>query len=131
MTHCIKRKKLVGLSNVNAWNKRTDLNLIENEVMSFIEGTTIQPLKEYNLAYIKYMKGDIRTRRILIESIKDSLIPYVSKLESSKEIHDKLVELFSKSSTKEIISLRQKLYKLRISKEGIIPWRFSQYEINY
>ena len=32
------------------------------------------------------------------------------------------MELFSKGSTKEIISLRQKLYKLRMSKEGIIPY---------
>ena len=106
MTYCLESNKLVGLSNFNAWKKRTDLKLIENEVIGFIEGSTIQPPKEDILPYIKYMQGDIRARRILIESIKDSLIPYVSKLESSKEIYDKLVELFSKGSTKEIISLR-------------------------
>ena len=103
--------------------ERTDLSLIENEVMGYIEGSTIQPSREDVLAYIKYMKGDIRARRILIESIKDSLIPYVSNLESSKEIYDKLVELFSKGSAGEIISLRQKLDKLSMSrKEGIIPY---------
>ena len=122
MTYCLERNKLVGLSKFNAWKKMTDLKLIENEVMGFIKGSTIQPPKEDILAYVKYMRGDIRARRILIESIKDSLIPYVSKLESSKEIYDKLVELFLKCSTKEIISLRQKLYKLRMSKEGIIPY---------
>jgi len=53
------------------------------------------------------MKGDLRAQRILIESINDSLIPYVSKLESSKEIYDKLVELFSVSTAEEVISLRQ------------------------
>ena len=36
------------------------------------------------------MKGDIGAQRILIESIKDSLILDVSKLESSKEICDKI-----------------------------------------
>ena len=41
------------------------------------------------------MKGEIRAQRILIESIKDSLIPYVSKLKSAKEIYEKLVDLFS------------------------------------
>ena len=122
MTYCLESNKLVRLSNFNAWKKRTDLKLIENEVMGFIEGSTIQPPKEDILAYIKYMQGDIKARRILIESIKETLIPYVLKLESSKEIYEKLVELFSKGSTKEIISLRQKLYKLRILKEGIIPY---------
>ena len=53
---------------------------------------------------------------ILIESIKDPLIPYVSKLETSKEIYNKLVELFSISTTREVISLRQELYKMKISK---------------
>ena len=36
------------------------------------------------------MKGDIRAQRILIESIKNSLISHVAKLESSKEIYDKI-----------------------------------------
>ena len=63
------------------------------------------------------MKGDIRALRILIESIKDSLIPYVSKLETSKEIYDKLVELFSVSTAGEVISLRQELYKLKLLRE--------------
>ena len=109
MTYCLESNKLVGLSNFNAWKKRTNMKLIENKVMGFIEGSTTQHPNEDILAYIKYMQGDIKSRRILIESIKDSLIPYVLKLESSKEIYDKLVELFSKGSTKEIISLRKKL----------------------
>ena len=63
------------------------------------------------------IKRDIRGHRILIESINDSLIPYVSKLESSKEIYEKLVELFSVSTAGEVISLRQELYKLKMSRE--------------
>ena len=39
------------------------------------------------------------------------------------------MELFSKGSTKEIISLRQKLYKLRMSKEGIIPFMMEIFTI--
>jgi len=36
------------------------------------------------------MKGEVRAQRIIIKSINDPLIPYVSKLETSKEIDDKL-----------------------------------------
>ena len=49
----MENKKLVGLSNFNAWKKRTDVKLIENEVMGFKEGSTIQPPKEDILAYMK------------------------------------------------------------------------------
>ena len=90
--------------------ERTDLNLVENEVMDYIKGSATRPSKENTQAHAKYMKGDIRAQRILIESIKDSLIPYVSKLEYSEEIYDKLVELFSVSTVGDAISLRQKLY---------------------
>ena len=61
------------------------MNLIEDEVMDYIKESTIQPSKEYAPAHAKYMKGEIRAHRILIESIKDSLIPYVSKLKSAKK----------------------------------------------
>ena len=63
------------------------------------------------------MKGEVRAQRILIESIKDSLIPYVAKLKTSKEIYDNLVELFSISTIGEVISLRTKLFKMKVSKE--------------
>ena len=63
------------------------------------------------------MKGEVRSQRILIESIKDSLIPYVAKLKTTKEIYETLVELFSISTVGEIISLRTELYKMKISKE--------------
>ena len=63
------------------------------------------------------MKGEVRAQRILIESIKDLLIPYVSKLETPKEIYDKLVELYSVSIAGEFFSLRQEIYKFKMSKK--------------
>jgi len=66
----------------------------------------------------------VRVQRILIESIKYSLIPYVSKLETAKAIYDKLEELFFVSTAREVISLRKELYKLNISKEDGITSYF-------
>ena len=85
--------------------------------MGYIKGSTIQPSKEDAPAHANYMKGEIKAQRILIESIKDSLIPYVSKLETAKEIYEKLVELFFVSTVGEVISLRQELYKMKLSRE--------------
>ena len=53
------------------------MNLIEDKVMDYINGSTIQPSKEDAPAHAKYMKGEIRAQKIPIESIKDLLIPYV------------------------------------------------------
>src|ERR1700733_10288546 len=43
-------------------------------------------------------------------------------LRHQKEIYDKLVELFSVSTIREVISLRNELYKMKITKEGIAPY---------
>ena len=86
------------------------------------KGVTV-PAKEQTQALAKYNKDERRAQRILIESIKDPLIPYVSKLETSKEIYDKMVELFSVSTVEEVILMCNELYKMKISKEvGIAPY---------
>ena len=128
MSFCKESNKLVGTNNFLAWKKRTDLLLKENELLEHVKGNITIPAKEQTQALAKYNKDETRAQRILIESIKDSLIPYVSKFETSKEIYDKLVELFSVSTVGEVISLRNELYKMKISKEGITPYfmKFSE-----
>lgn len=102
----MERNKLVGSSNLLAWKKRTELILIENEIIGHVKGSIIKPPQEEDKAMSKYMKWEIRAQIILIESFKDSLTTYVAKFENSKEIYDKLVELFFLSTTGEAISLR-------------------------
>jgi len=105
--------------------EKKNLNLIENEViMEHVKGSITKPRKEDSQALAKCMEGEVRAQRILIESIKDPLIPYVSKLETSKEIYDKLVELYFVSTAREVISLRQELYKLKMSREDRIASYF-------
>ena len=83
MTSFLKESnKLVGSSKFLAWEKRKYLILRENEVVSHVKASITKPLKEEAQALAKYMKGVIRAQRILIESIKDPLIPYVVKLET-------------------------------------------------
>ena len=66
MNYFKESNKLVGSSNFSAWKKRTNLNLIEDEVMDYIEGSTIQPAKEDAPTHAMNMKGEIRAQRILI-----------------------------------------------------------------
>jgi hypothetical protein len=90
---CKENNKLVGQSNFLAWKKRTNLILIEIKVIDHVKSSITKPSKEEVQALEKYMKGEVRAQRILIESIKDTLIPYVSNLETSKEIFENLVLL--------------------------------------
>ena len=58
MTYCKESNKLVGSSKFSAWKKTIGFNLIEDKVMDYIEGSTIQPPKEDAPAHAKYMKGE-------------------------------------------------------------------------
>ena len=106
MSFCKESNKLVGINNFLAWKNRINLLLKENELLEHVKGNIIGPVKEQTQPSAKYNKDETRAQRLLIESIKDSLIPYVSKFETSKEIYDKLIELFSVSTAREVISLR-------------------------
>jgi len=59
----------------------------------YVKGSITKPSQEQSQALSKYIKGEVRAQRILVESVKDSLIPYVANMETSKEIYEKLVEL--------------------------------------
>ena len=84
MSFCKESNKLVGTNNFLAWKKRIDLLLKENKLLEHIKGNVTIPTKEQTQTLAKYNKDETRAQRILIESIKDSLIPYVSKFETSK-----------------------------------------------
>ena len=62
MSFCKERNKFVGSVNFLAWNKRTNLILIENEVVEHVKGSITKPPKEEARALVKYMKGKIHER---------------------------------------------------------------------
>ena len=58
--------KLVGSSIFFTWKKRTNLILIENEVVEHVKGLITNNIKQEAQALAEYMKGEIRAQRILI-----------------------------------------------------------------
>jgi len=78
MSFCKESNKFVWASNFLAWKKRTNLILIRNEAVNRVKGSITKHLEEEAQALAKYMKREVRALRILIKSIKDPLIPYVS-----------------------------------------------------
>ena len=54
----------------------------------------------------KFKDGDINSMSIIVDSIKDHLIPYISHLDSSKKMYDTLTNLFSVRNIGQIMSLK-------------------------
>ena len=114
---CKESNKLVGSTNFLSWKKRIDLALTENEVMEYVLGGVVVPDKEKTQELAKYKKGEVRAQKIIVESIKDHLVPFVVDLKTSKAMYDKLVKLYSISTSGQNISLRNQLYRIMKSKD--------------
>jgi hypothetical protein len=99
MTYSMKSEnKLEGASNFRAWKTRIDLILAKNKVLNIVKGKIVEPQFEegkekepQNVAVMeKFKDNDINAMSIIVDSVKDHLIPYISHLDSSKKMYDAL-----------------------------------------
>jgi hypothetical protein len=60
-------------------------------------------------------KKDIKEHRVIIEAIKDHLIPHVVEKTSSKDMFDALISLFQSGNTSQKMILKKKLKECRMT----------------
>ena len=85
-------EKLEGIDNFRAWKYRIGLILAENDLSRFIKEDVKEP--EDAIEKAKHQKDSIRAQRIIADSIKDHLIPYVSSKKTPKEMFDSPSKLY-------------------------------------
>jgi hypothetical protein len=74
----------------------------------------------------KHQKDTIRAQRIIANSIKDHLIPYVSSKNTLKEMFDALSRLYEGKNINRKMNLRTQLKSTRMKKGEIIQEYFSR-----
>ncbi len=70
--------RLEGASNFNYCNSRVLISLEENALLEFMESGVPEP--EDNAHKSQWKKNGIKARKIMIESVKDRLVPQIFKL---------------------------------------------------
>src|ERR1700722_10983011 len=79
----------------------------------FEEGKEKEP---QNIAIVeKFKDNDINAMSIIVDSIKDHLIPYISHLDSSKKMYDALTNLFSIKNIGQVMSLKNELCDMKMN----------------
>ena len=87
--------KLKDKSDYHAWNISLDLTLEENDAMDYVKGRVLEPPSNASTAaQTKYKKGEVKAKKIIVDSIHKPLVAYSSNLETSKEMCDTLVGMF-------------------------------------
>ena len=93
MSHHTKLdENLEGDDKFLAWKYRISLVLEENELDSYISEEV--PVPEGDEAKALHKKKLVMAKRIIVDSIKDHLIPHVSSLKTPKAMFNALTKLF-------------------------------------
>ena len=102
-------EKIEGVENFRAWKYRIMLILQENDLDKFVKVEVKEP--EEDKAKSKH-KRDM----IIVDSIKDKLIPQVSSRENPKEMFDSLSGLFKGRKINRKMTPRSQLKIVRSQK---------------
>jgi putative lipoic acid-binding regulatory protein len=125
-------KKLDGASKFRVWKTRIDLIIAKNKVLDIVKGKIVEPEFEegkekepQNVAVMeKFKDSDINTMSIILDCIKDHLIPYISHIDSSKKMYNALTNLFSVKNIGQVMSLKNELCDMQMNDDDSITSYF-------
>jgi len=84
--------QLDGISNYSSWKERTKLVLLVNDLWEFVDTPITKSIDAIELA--KYNKLDENFRLIILDGVKDDLIPRLTGKTTSRYMWEALEILF-------------------------------------
>jgi hypothetical protein len=96
-------ERLEDASNFCPWRERIGLVLQQNGLLEFAEGKAVSPADPAQLA------ARLKTRRIIVDGVKDHIIPHLSRKKTAKEMSGALVKLCQSDNQSRKMLLREKL----------------------
>ena len=113
--------RLDGTSNFSSWKFRVLLILEENDLLKFVNENVLE--LEEEVEKDRWRKNDARARRILVDSVKDHLVPRISKKTTARKMLRDLRKLFQDSNINHALALRNQLSNLKMSRsESVISY---------
>ena len=98
--------RLDGASNYNSWKPRVLMALEEHDILNFVEEDVPKP-EDNSQTFEWKKKNGVKPRKVMMDSIRDHLVPHIAKLKTTKEMFNALKRLFENSSTSRVLALRQ------------------------
>ncbi|XP_059073229.1 uncharacterized protein LOC131874036 [Cryptomeria japonica] len=108
--------RLDGASNFNSWKIKILVTLEENDLLQFVEGKD-QPEPEDQEKKLQFKKNFVTAKKILINSVKDHLVPIISKMSSARDMFKTLEGMYEINNTSRALTLRQQLHNVKMDKD--------------
>ena len=92
-------EKLQGSANYNSWKARLTAILEENDLDDIVFNVSEEPTS--NAGRLAYKKKQAKARRIIYDSVKETVILNITTLKTAKECFDTLANLYEKKAPSE------------------------------
>jgi len=99
--------RLEGATNFRAWKIKLLIILEENDLLDYINQDIPELVEDKEK--VKHKKKEVMTKRILVDSIREHLIPHIPELNIAKKMYIALVKLFESKNISRKLSLRNHL----------------------
>jgi hypothetical protein len=113
--------RLEGASNFSPWRERIGFLLEEQGLWEFVEGIAILPADPTQQP--AHLKRDVKARRIIIDGVKDHIIPHLSRKKTTKDMWEALVKLYQSDNQSRKMLLREKLRSTKMARgESVVTY---------
>lgn len=109
-----ENEKLHDSSNFVAWKVKLEIIVDNNDVLDYIQGKVS---KHASVAVKKkHNKGELKSNQIIVDGLQDNLLAYVGKFRRSKDMYDKVDDMYKVNNLNEIISFKYQLKETNMNK---------------
>jgi 2-phosphoglycerate kinase len=112
--------RLDGSSNYSTWRERTELVLEENRIWEFVDKSLKTPTGATTLA--KHKKKYVKSRRIILDGVKDHVVPHLTGKKTTREMWETLAKLYQSDNHNKKMVLKEKLRRTMMSKTEIVTF---------
>jgi hypothetical protein len=114
--------RLDGSSKFNSWKSRLHVTLEESDLLRLIEGTL--PTTTTDEENDEWKTYDVKSRKIIIYSIRDHLLPHISTFKTTYLLYDALKKMSDNNNTNIDLTLKHQLQNLKRTKYDTITTFF-------
>ena len=115
---------LEGSSNFYAWKTKVMNTFVEFDLEDLVTREVEEPTS--NAGRTAFRKKQAKAKRIIYDSIKDSMMPLLQSLSTAKECMDALSNLYDTKAPSQKRSLKKQLHMIKMDKNETIALFFSR-----
>jgi hypothetical protein len=108
------KDRLEGAANFNVWKLRITNILQEHDLEQYVTTVVEEPMN--NVGRATFRKSQEKAKQIIFDSVKESIMPAMTSLMTTKDCMDTLVSLYEKQAPSQKRTLKNKRNYLKMGK---------------